>query len=963
MSHTYICPPTRWASLCANSYLHFNNKTTDLRNCQPSVIDFNVVEAVGTLVIGAPRNMLTLPLISAVYFSYFIFRFVVWKNHATAVWQPFAGRDAFVFWFMFFCFVLFITREHRQRQRFLKHKTFLAKLQRTSSARDTVAVLMSNILPAAVLNRLIRNESVVDFRLATVLYSDVVSFTAWSANRNALEVVQMLNQLYKDVDRDLRIFGVEKVSTIGDAYWAVCGIPQVQELHAHRMCAFGLQIQRHAANLRRQKLLIDVHLRVGINSGDVCGGIVGQRQFAYQIFGHASNVAEDMEKLAPVNGVLISCDTMTILQQTEFFLDREVPEGCDGDSGRRLQVAPGPVDGTYVLLEAPWAPPSSTQSDGRGSQRGSARTVDLTSARRALRMQQKMQQRQYLMERAPSSSNQLRSADDNAAPRTDVVAMPDVNFDEKRLLLSERKYAHVFHTFRDPAAEEAFQGYAKDAFAATASVMCLVMMTWFVVCLVIFASDATRAPTGGFVIYVALFIVAALNVWFKDRVHAYVTCARMSVEFWVQLIFLTTVPYPMLLNIDMVYLSDFVGFAFIATGVPGLPWSLGVVWASLTLRGALTITYVVNGANVANSIVAWFAWVVVLILGLRRNEVEVRSQFLDDHVASVADGDFAAERSELESLLSRSLPAFVLPELVEWLSNGRFGIISHHHADVVVLFVSVPQVIAATMDTTTLSTMKRGPLLDVHSAATDPTTHPHSELLSALDVFAPVTRLVQTYEEVLQNDPFVNHCVKIKTIGDVMLVVTGMRKNVSSRTVSQNDLKVASTETTDASQRSRPRSGVAADIARTALLAKTIENAVFENHGITGVVASGIHCGHVIAGVLGEERLIYDVFGDTVNTASRVMSSSLLMVSKGDRGVMRGEIWMTRATASVIVNADTAMAAAVAVAVDSDGFVDLTFGALETRHAKGKGDMDVVRVANVSRQLLAGGGKPSLGTQ
>jgi len=156
--------------------------------------------------------------------------------------------------------------------------------------------LLLNILPAPIADRLkAGSDHIADaFAEVTVLFADIVGFTQLSAARPAAEVVEFLNNLFTRFDNAARDFGIEKIKTIGDAYMAVCGLPDPCTDHAERMMGMAvrmLQLTREAA----AELRIPLRLRIGLNSGPVVAGIIGRRKFIYDLWGDAVNLASRME--------------------------------------------------------------------------------------------------------------------------------------------------------------------------------------------------------------------------------------------------------------------------------------------------------------------------------------------------------------------------------------------------------------------------------------------------------------------------------------------------------------------------------------------------------------------------------------------------------------------------------------------------------------------------------------------
>ena len=70
-----------------------------------------------------------------------------------------------------------------------------------------------------------------------------VGFTLWSSNRNPVDVLQLLELLFKEFDIVGLQTGVFKVSTIGDCYLVTSVLPDIRYYRAEMMDKFSVECQ------------------------------------------------------------------------------------------------------------------------------------------------------------------------------------------------------------------------------------------------------------------------------------------------------------------------------------------------------------------------------------------------------------------------------------------------------------------------------------------------------------------------------------------------------------------------------------------------------------------------------------------------------------------------------------------------------------------------------------------------
>ena len=135
----------------------------------------------------------------------------------------------------------------------------------------------------------------------------------------------MLNGLFTLFDGAAQQFGIEKIKTIGDAYMAVCGLPNPDKDHASRMVQMAVRmmhITREFGMARGVKL----QLRIGINSGPVVAGVIGAHKFIYDLWGDTVNLASRMESHGVPDAIHITRGTYDRIDGQFDFESRGIIE-------------------------------------------------------------------------------------------------------------------------------------------------------------------------------------------------------------------------------------------------------------------------------------------------------------------------------------------------------------------------------------------------------------------------------------------------------------------------------------------------------------------------------------------------------------------------------------------------------------------------------------------------------------
>lgn len=194
------------------------------------------------------------------------------------------------------------------------HLKLRAAQRAVETEREKSERLLLNILPSAVARELkdTGRSTPQSFPAVTILFSDLVDFTVKSLTLDPATLLGELNDLFSGFDRIMAAHGCERIKTIGDAYFAACGIPQSDDDHAFKMVGAARDMiafmkERNGSAPHRWEM------RVGIHSGPAIAGIVGTNKYIYDVFGDTVNTASRMESNSDPMRINLSEETVRLL--------------------------------------------------------------------------------------------------------------------------------------------------------------------------------------------------------------------------------------------------------------------------------------------------------------------------------------------------------------------------------------------------------------------------------------------------------------------------------------------------------------------------------------------------------------------------------------------------------------------------------------------------------------------------
>jgi guanylate cyclase len=214
------------------------------------------------------------------------------------------------------------------------------------AARAQTEELLGHILPASVIARLKRGEGQIAERHeeATVLFADIVGFTAFADSVAPERIVSLLSRAFVQLDALTEAHGLEKIKTLGDGYVAVAGVTSPRPDHAAAATAMALEVE---------PVLIaalgadwpELRMRVGLATGPVMAGVIGSERFSFDVWGDTVNTASRMSTYAEPGGVLVTPETRAAIADRYRSEERKAID-VKGKGPMTTYLVTGPLQGS-----------------------------------------------------------------------------------------------------------------------------------------------------------------------------------------------------------------------------------------------------------------------------------------------------------------------------------------------------------------------------------------------------------------------------------------------------------------------------------------------------------------------------------------------------------------------------------------------------------------------------------------